>query len=102
MLRVKRQEGEPRRAAPQEHFEVQQAVTFASQLDLDPMVHFRGTNLLNVWAAAKRAELSQPLAALNAPAGTSSNDNRPRPAAAHSLTAGAETSRSSEEGGRQD
>lgn len=66
------------------------------------MVHFQGTNLLNVWAAAKRAELSRPLAALKASAGKSSNDNRPRPAVAHSLTAGAETLRASEEGGRQD
>lgn len=60
------------------------------------MVHFRGTNLLNVWAAAKRAELTRPLAAPKASAGTSSNDNRPHPAVAHSLTAGAETSRASE------
>lgn len=64
------------------------------------MEHFQGTNLLYVWAAAKRAELTRPLAALEASAGTSSNDNRPRPAADHSLRV--ETSRVSEDGGRQD
>lgn len=64
------------------------------------MEHFQGTNLLNVWTAAKRAELTRPLAASRASAGTSSNDNLPRPAADHSLRV--ETSSVSEEGGRLD
>lgn len=42
------------------------------------MEHFQGTDLLNVWTAAKRAELTWPLAASKASAGTSSNDHFPR------------------------